>query len=652
MNGADRQPDLLRLRVLGGFDLQPGDGLVMPAGERSATPVLGRKTRGLLACLALSPGKAWPRERLMALLWSDRSEDQARASLRQALAEIRRAIGAQVVRTGDDAISLESALFAVDALDFNRLAQASQWEEAAALYQGPFLDGHGVHDDGFEDWVRGERQRLQELAIDVLERLVASRKGDAAIAAAQRLLSMDPVRETTHRLLMRLYAEAGQRAKALRQYEHCCDILERDLQAKPDAETVQLHRQIRDEAVSIAATAGNAKRHPDDRAEVKLSIAVLPFANMSGDPTQDYFSSGIAEDIVTELARFRFLFVITGRDRVSDAREAGHRLGARYAVEGQVRRAGNRVRVTVHLIDCLSGSHLWGERFDRAFDDIFLVQEEIARRIIENLAPRVEAEGFDTARRKLPEDMLAYDCYLRAKALFQWPRDAADLQQGRDYCDRAIAIDPSYARAHAEKSFSYAIGIYILEQDDVETWRRRALECAERAVLLDPLDGFCHQRLAEAAFLSGEHDRARDHIARSLEINPNDADVLATSSYLHAYAGDPEAGLREIDLSLKHNPTRPSWYHWVRGCVLYILGRFEEAIRACKLHSPANADTLLTCSVALAELGRLDEAQAEIQTLLTIRPGATIRIVRSHYYFLPDLDRYLDNLRKSGLPEG
>ncbi|HVI88290.1 MAG TPA: BTAD domain-containing putative transcriptional regulator [Dongiaceae bacterium] len=643
MNGADRQSDLVRLRLLGGFDLQPSDG--------PAAPVLGRKARGLLACLALSPGKAWPRERLMALLWGDRSEDQARASLRQALAEIRRAIGTQAVRTGDDAISLNPAFFAVDVLDFIRLAQASQWEEAAALYQGPLLDGHGVHDGGFEDWVRVERRRLQELAIDVLERLVASRRGDAAIAAAQRLLSLDSAREATHRLLMRLYAEEGQRAKALRQYEHCCDVLEHDLQAKPDAETMRLHHQIRNEAVPITAATGSAKNQPDARAEVKLSIAVLPFANMSGDPAQDYFSSGIAEDIVTELARFRFLFVIMGLDKVSDAREVGRRLDARYVVEGQVRRAGNRVRVTVHLIDCLSGSHLWVERFDHDFDDIFAVQDEIARRIVENVVPRVEAEGIDMARRKPPGDMRAYDCYLRAKALFQWPSDDADLRQGRDYCDRAIAIDPSYARGHAQKAFSYIIGYYLMESDDVDAWRRQALACGEKAVLLDPMDGFCHWALAEAAFLSKEHDRALDHISRALTINPNDADVLAISGSLHAFTGDPEGGLRRIDLALERNPTNPSWYHWLRGCTLSVLGRFEDAWRAFKLHNPPNADILLARASALVELGRIEEACAEIQALLAIRPGTTLGKVRRHHDYLPHLDRCLHNLRRAGLPE-
>src|SRR5262249_5791733 len=153
-------------------------------------------------------------------------------------------------------------------------------------------------------------------------------------------------------------------------------------------------------------------------------------------------------------------------------------------------------------------------------------------RIVENVVPRIEAEGIDMARRKPPGDMRAYDCYLQAKALFQWPRDDADLRQGRDYCDRAIAIDPSYARGHAQKAFSYIIGFYVMEAEDLDEWKRQALVYAERAVLLDPMDGFCHWALAEAAFLSREDDRALDHIERALAINPNDADVLTVSGCL------------------------------------------------------------------------------------------------------------------------
>jgi TolB-like protein/Flp pilus assembly protein TadD len=651
MSGTDQGPRRAQLRLLGGFDLHSGEG-------RAAIPA-GRKVRALLACLALSPEQAWPREKLMALLWSDRGDEQARASLRQALAEMRRVLGEpSPVHAEHDAVGLDPALLAVDALEFERLAKAGKWAEAAALYRGPLLDGHGVRDGAFEDWIRVERTRLHDLAVDVLERLVGKQTGEAAIATAQRLLQLDPAREETHRLLMRLYAAAGQRAQALRQYDHCRDVLERELQAKPDAETERLHRQIQSETMPApAARTGAARPDPASRAEDRPSIAVLPFTNMSGDPAQDYFSDGITEDIITELSRFRFLFVIARnssfayKGQATDVREIARQLGVRYVVEGSIRRAGNRVRVTAQLIEAASGSHLWAERYDRELDDIFLVQDEIAQRIVTSVAPRIEAEGIDLAKRKPPEDMRAYDYYLRAKALFGWPRDGADLRQARAYCDRAIAIDPSYARAHAQKAFAYVLGLVLMDADDVAEWRRQGVACAETAVALDPMDGFCHWALGEAAFQAGDHHRALDHMARALAINPNDADVLAVSSYLRAYTGDAEGGLRQMDMALELNPTTPSWYHWLRGVILYVLGRFEEALRALNLHSPANPAMLRTRAATLVELGRIDEARADIAALLAMQPGAAISQIKRYLDSMPDLDRHLDNLRRAGLPE-
>ena len=185
----------------------------------------------------------------MALLWSDRAEEQARASLRQALTELRQVLGEpSPLRTEQDKVSLDSAAIMVDAVEFPRLVKSGKLDEAAALYRGPLLDGHGVRDGAFEDWLSAERARLHDLAIATLHRLAASQGGTAATDTAQRLLQLEPAHEATHRLLMQLYAAAGQRAQALRQYQLCRDALQRDLQAKPDAETERLYRQIQDEA--------------------------------------------------------------------------------------------------------------------------------------------------------------------------------------------------------------------------------------------------------------------------------------------------------------------------------------------------------------------------------------------------------------------
>src|SRR5262249_24260639 len=230
------------------------------------------------------------------------------------------------------------------------------------LYRGSLLDGHGVRDGAFEDWLLIERTRLHDLAVDVFDRFAVTQSGDAAIVTAQRLLQLDPAREETHRLLMRLYAVAGQRARALRQYDHCRDVLQRDLQARPDAETEALHRQIQSETVpASAATMSLAKPDPPPRPENRPSIAVLPFTNMSGDPEQEYFSEGFTEDIITELSRFRSLLVISRhssfafKGQAVNVKEVGRKLGARYVVEGSVRRASNRIRITAQLSESASG---------------------------------------------------------------------------------------------------------------------------------------------------------------------------------------------------------------------------------------------------------------------------------------------------------
>jgi TolB-like protein/Flp pilus assembly protein TadD len=417
------------------------------------------------------------------------------------------------------------------------------------------------------------------------------------------------------------------------------------------AEPVRLYR------VSAAAASSEPPRMSDATTASKPSIAVLPFANMSGDPEQEYFSDGITEDIITELSRFRSLFVIAHnssfayKGRTLDLREIGRNLGVRYIVEGSIRRAGNHVRVTAQLIDAGTGNHLWAERFDRELKDIFSVQDDIARRIVTSVAPRIEAEGIDLARRKPPQDMRAYDYFLRAKLLLEAPHAGADLNQAREYCDRAIEIDPSYARAHAQKAFTYVIGILLMEPENVEEWRRRALQCAESAVSLDPMDEFCHWSLGEAAVQAKQHDRALDHMARALAINPNDANILAGSGYIYAITGNPEAGLRQMGTALERNPSSPSWYHWLRGTILYVLGRFDEALRAFNLHSPPNPSILRWRAATLVELGRFDEARADIRSILAIRPGATISEARRFLDYAPDPDHYLDSLRKAGLPE-
>src|SRR3954462_2553228 len=194
------------------------------------------------------------------------------------------------------------------------------------------------------------------------------------------------------------------------------------------------------------------------------SIAVLPFTNMSGDPDQEFFTDGVTEDIITELSRFRSLFVIARnstfvyKGRATKVQDIARDLNVDFVVEGSVRRVGGRVRITAQLIEAHTGHHLWAERYDRDIGDVFAVQDEVAQRIVTSVAPRLHAEETGKARRRAPEDLRAHDHYLRAKFLIDVPKTVADIERGRSHCEAAIAIDPAHARAHSYLAFSYLVG--------------------------------------------------------------------------------------------------------------------------------------------------------------------------------------------------
>src|SRR5262249_51174321 len=252
-------------------------------------------------------------------------------------------------------------------------------------------------------------------------------------------------------------AEPGEVCLSSTVFEHIGGKVDIAVDDRGEQQLKNIAKPVRVYAVRLdrsLAGVGSTKRPllPD-----KPSIAVLPFTNMSGDAEQEFFSDGITEDIITELSRFRSLFVIARnssfayKGRAMNVRDIGRDIGVRYVAEGSVRRAGNRVRVTAQLIDTQTGAHLWAERYDRDLEDIFTVQDEITRRIVTSVVPRIEAAELGAAKRKPPEDMRAYDYYLRAKSLVDMATDAAAIEEAREFCNRAIKLDPSYARVHACK---------------------------------------------------------------------------------------------------------------------------------------------------------------------------------------------------------
>jgi adenylate cyclase len=392
----------------------------------------------------------------------------------------------------------------------------------------------------------------------------------------------------------------------------------------------------------------------------KPSIAVLPFTNMSGDPEQEYFSDGITEDIITGLSRFRSVLVIARnssfhyKGRSPNIPQAGRELGAQYVVEGSVRKAGNRVRVTAQLIDARSGSHLWAERFDRDLKDIFAVQDELTERIVATVANRLERSELDRAIRKPPEAMQAYDYVLRARAIISDSRDAN--RRSRALYEQALALDPNNIRALIGMAWTHSIDWASRWSDSGEDSLDRAQDLARSAFALDNGDYRVHLLLGHLQVQRKRYATALDHFQTAMALNSNDADGAAQMGGLLISMGRFPEALESFDRAVRLNPLHPAWYLYEIGEAHYCARQYEQAIaplQAAINRFPNYITPRRHLAAAFAQLGRLDEARTEIATIRRLDPSLSLSLYRNRLSFekSEDLEHYLDGLRKAGLPE-
>jgi TolB-like protein/Tfp pilus assembly protein PilF len=389
----------------------------------------------------------------------------------------------------------------------------------------------------------------------------------------------------------------------------------------------------------------------------KISVAVLPFTNMSPDADQQYFSDGITEDIITELARFRQLHVLARnssfryRGADLDMIRVGRELAVDYLVEGSVRRLGNRVRITAQLIDARSGHHLWAERFDRDQEEIFAVQDQVVRRIVATLTGRLQAAAAELARRKPPASLAAYECVLRADAL---PLDdPASEREARLLYEKAIELDPGYARAYALLATNVGLE-WTRDLSGSDALLDRAVELAKKAVALDENDSVCQSLLGLMHLQRRAFDLSEYHYAKALELNPNRAAILAGMGSLYGYLGKPEKGLASLQEARELDPLfDPTWYWPSVGIVHFIAGHYEEAIAALgrSLHMPYWVQAYLAASHALTGDGV--RAKEHARELLRLLPDFSIAkfLTKEPLKRRDDRDRLLDGLRRAGLPD-
>ncbi len=395
----------------------------------------------------------------------------------------------------------------------------------------------------------------------------------------------------------------------------------------------------------------------------KPSIAVLSFENMSGDPEQEFFADGMAEEIITALSRYRWFFVIarnssfTYKGRAVDVTQVAKELGVRYVLEGSVRKAGNRVRVTAQLVDATTGNHIWAERYDRELDDIFALQDEITETIVAAIEPELGAVERERARRKPPENLDAWECYQRGLwHLYRYR--AEDSTKAQEFFQRAIEFDPNFGPPHA--ALGYALYYEVIEGlvSAPDDWLSRAIEAAKTAVNLDERDSFGHMVFGRLLLVDSEYDASIAACDTALALNPNDANAHYGQGLTLCFAGRPEAAIPKVDQALRLSPHDPgAWaFLWLKNHALTLLHCYDEALIWAKKAVQRPNATLWAFTgeaVALAHLGRFDEAHAALNQALAIKPDLSSDFFKS---VLPwknsaHLEHYTDGLRKAGLPE-
>jgi adenylate cyclase len=393
------------------------------------------------------------------------------------------------------------------------------------------------------------------------------------------------------------------------------------------------------------------------------SIVVLPFDNLSGDPAQDYFVDGVVESVTTALARLKWLFVIarnsafTYKGRSVDVRHVGRELGVRYVLEGSVRKAGDRIRLTGQLIDAGTGRHMWADTFDGTLGDVFELQDKLTGSVIMAAEPSLRAAEIERARAKSTDNLDAYDLYLRALPLLY-----AQTQQGmieaQDFLRRAVELDPNYCDALAALADCIGRAVIAGWLSDVEGNDEAAFAFARRAVAADPEHG---EALAIAAWayavLGGRFDAALEHVERALRLHPNSLLVRNYSGAVFAASGESLRAIEEYQAAQRLSPVDPRAYISLSGIVTahFFARNFEEAVARAKrilVEWPSHAVSLRYLAASLAHLGRRDEAQQTVSDLLKVQPNSCLsrsRHSRFRHQWMYDL--YLEGLREAGLPE-
>ena len=391
----------------------------------------------------------------------------------------------------------------------------------------------------------------------------------------------------------------------------------------------------------------------------KPSIAVLPFENMSGDPEQEYFADGMVEEIITALSRFKSLFVIarnssfTFKGRAVDIKEVGRTLGVRYVLEGSVRKAAGKVRISGQLIDAVSGAHLWADRFEGDLSDVFALQDEVTANVVPAIQPKLLQTEIDLAARR-SNDFSAYDLCLRAQHLQSWTRDGS--AESLRLASRALEIDPRSSFAATLAGECHLRNVRLGWAADPKSEIAEGMRLLRLALSIDRSATLALSLLGNAiASFSDDYDTAREMVDRAVALNPNSSRIWELRGFAYLTAGEPEEAIRSFERRIRLSPFDPLLFSTLAGMSVALIGlrRFDEAISVAKKavrQNPLYPFAYRCLASALAHLGHEAEARVAVAGLLELEPDFRIS-ERVTYWDLSRFQLYIDGLRKAGLPD-
>ena len=653
--------------------------LRLRSSDRGVIKIANQKGMLLIALLAHVPGKRHRREAIQALLWPASDQRHAQGNLRFILHQLKRIFGKEGALLSDHhSIWMNPDLIAVDVGRFEMLVRTGTFEaltSACDLYVGDFFSNATGLTPGYEEWLLPERERVRELARSAFWSLFSLKlwRGEVQDAkhCAQRYLEIDPFCERMHAALMRLHMTQGERALAVGRYGQLRCRLARDLQLRPGAEVEELARVVSQEGGRFGRRPFNAAwvlGRTDTSLDGKPLLAVLPFRDLSEDQSLTPLRAALTEDVIGDLARFRRLAVLARHTSFAlvDEPEPETRLrqlGATYTIEGTVRRSGNRLSVTVRLVNNSSLRQVWGERYDGDWDELPSFQVEAAKAIVATIPVQVEQAEVDRVRHREIHSLSAYEHWLRGREYQRSPARASYVN-ARDCFSRALEQDPKFAAAYCGLALCYIWTAKHTTAVEEERRHQEAIGHLQRAIELDPLDAQCHWLRAILLQCERDFTAARVHLDRALMLSPGDVETLGYTGLEYAYAGDPGRGVQQAETSIRLNPCYPPVFVELMGKSCFMGRRYEDALFWLR-QSPDRVTTNRGwLAAAAAYAGRSDEAAMHARLMhATLRQclgedrlvdvGGTIAWLKQPARFQnsADLAHYERGLELAGLAE-